>query len=630
MSGSHHHRLRVGAASAPRPGHEARAGQTGRVAALSPGRRRALLVARRAYAAVLLAVVAWVLVTRGDDVVDLVQGARPAVLLACLLAAYGQLALTSAVWTSGLRALGTDVPWATSLQATAESGPARYLPGSVWYALSRGVALQRTGVPVRALAAVATLETLLVPVIGFAVGGVLLAATGTAVGGALSVPVVLVAVALLALTTPPVVNRALRVRAGDGPPLRLSWPAQGRLVAWITVFWLWSGSVFALYVSAFPAATDSGPVTAVGAYMVAWGVGWLTVLAPQGLGVFEVVLAGLLAGGGAGLALVLAGYRALIVVRDLSRPASPCWSDGARRTAGPADQDPGPPRPRTSAHRRPAVAGVHQQVERAGQEGRHLVAAHQRLGVVPAVGRAARQAAAGRLVDPGLVRAAVVVAEEVRRARQRPRDPLGRPGEEGGHLRPAHALVRPVEPVGIAADDARGRQRVDGRLVDAAVVVGEGVAAGRQRAAGALDHPAQEGRHLGAGDRHGRLVAAVGRGDAPPEDAVDAGRVQRPRRDVRQPAGGDPALRAGVEQVAGQRRRRAGHLAPGDRAGDPDRAGRAADGGAGRTGHLDVDPVAAVGHPRDVPAEHVGAGRWVIGVLPLMRRRSVPASSVDA
>jgi hypothetical protein len=226
------------------------------------------------------------------------------------------------VWTSGLRALGAPVPWRTALQATAESGPARYLPGSVWYALSRGVALQRSGVPVRALAAVATLETLLVPVIGFAVGGLLLAATGTGVDGALSAPVVVAAVGLLALTSPPAVNCALRMRAGDGPPLRLSWPAQGRLVGWITVFWLWSGSVFALYVSAFPAATDAGPVTAVGAYMVAWGVGWLALFAPQGIGVFEVVLAGLLGGGGPGLALVLAGYRALIVVRDLTAAAA--------------------------------------------------------------------------------------------------------------------------------------------------------------------------------------------------------------------------------------------------------------------------------------------------------------------
>lgn len=284
---------------------------------LTPRRRRALVLARRAYALVLAAVVVWVVATRGADVAELVRAGRPALLLACLLAAYGQLALTSAVWVSGLRALGCDVTWRAALQATAESGPARYLPGSVWYAVSRGVALQRSGVPVRALAAVATLETLLVPVVGFALGGLLLAAAGRTPGLAASVPVVVAAVVLLVVASPPVVNRALRVRSGDGPPLRLSWAAQGRLLTWITVFWLWSGSVFALYVSAFPTATDRGPVTAVGAYMVAWGVGWLALFAPQGVGVFEVVLAGLLSSG-AGLALVLAGYRALVVVRDLT------------------------------------------------------------------------------------------------------------------------------------------------------------------------------------------------------------------------------------------------------------------------------------------------------------------------
>jgi glycosyltransferase 2 family protein len=288
------------------------------VTAPSPGRRRALTAVRRAYAAVVVVAVVYVLATRGGDVADLVGSGRPLLLAACLLAAYGQLLLTSAVWTSGLRALGTPVPWTTAVLATAESAPARYLPGSVWYAVSRGVALQRTGVPVRALAAVATLETLLVPVLGFALGAVLLSLSGVAFSGALSVPVLLVAVGLLALASPPVVNAALRYRAGDDPPLRLSWPALLRLVAWLTVFWLWSGSVFALYVSAFPDATDLAWPGVVGAYMVAWGVGWLAVFAPQGVGVFELVLVGLLAGGGAGLALVLAGYRALVVVRDLS------------------------------------------------------------------------------------------------------------------------------------------------------------------------------------------------------------------------------------------------------------------------------------------------------------------------
>jgi hypothetical protein len=61
--------------------------------------------------------------------------------------------------------------------------------------------------------------------------------------------------------------------------------------------------------------------------------------------VFEVVLAGLLAGGGAGLALVLAGYRALIVVRDLSAAAVALAL--RRRGAGAA-----PPSPRSRVARR--------------------------------------------------------------------------------------------------------------------------------------------------------------------------------------------------------------------------------------------------------------------------------------
>jgi glycosyltransferase 2 family protein len=298
----------------------------------APADRRGLLrLARLAYLALLLGVAGWVVATRGDDALAIVRTARPELLLLCLLASFGQIALTSAVWSSGLRALGAPVPWTRSLAATAQSGPARYLPGSVWYAVGRAAVLQREGVPVRALAAVATLETLLAPVVAFALGGTLLVLTGTAVGGSLPLPLLLTGVALLGLASPPVVNAALRVRAGDAAPLRLGWPGLLRLLGWQLLFWLWSGSVFALYVSAFPDAVDRSAAAVVGAYAVAWGVGWLAVFAPQGIGVSEVVLAALLAGGGAGLALVLGGYRALIAVRDLSAAALALVL--ARRTA---------------------------------------------------------------------------------------------------------------------------------------------------------------------------------------------------------------------------------------------------------------------------------------------------------
>jgi hypothetical protein len=307
------------------------------VTAPADRRRRALRLARRAYVVLLLAVVAYVLATRGDDALALVRTARPELLAVCLLASFGQLAITSAVWSSGLRALGAPVAYGRSLSATAQSGPARYLPGSIWYAVGRAAVLQQGGVPVRALAAVATLEMVLAPVVAFALGLTLLAVTGT--GGSLPAPLLVAAVALLALASPPVVNAALRFRAGDQTPMRLGWPGLLRLLGWLTLFWLWSGSVFALYVSAFPAATERGAVAVVGAYAVAWGVGWLALFAPQGIGVTEVVLASLLAGGGAGLALVLAGYRALIAVRDLSA-AGVALLLARRRCAGTPSQPP--------------------------------------------------------------------------------------------------------------------------------------------------------------------------------------------------------------------------------------------------------------------------------------------------
>lgn len=241
-------------------------------------------------------------------------------LLLCLLASAGQLVLTSAVWSTGLRALGSPVPLGRSLSATARSAPARYLPGSVWYAVGRAALLQGSpphGVPKRALAAVATVEMLLAPVLAFAVGGLLLLAAGADLPRALVLPLAAASVALLALASPPVVDRALRWRSGGDAP-RLPWPALLRLAALLAVFWLWSGGVFALYVAAFPGATEQPVAAVVGAYAVAWGVGWLAVFAPQGLGVTEAVLAGLLAGGSAGLALVLGGYRAVIAVRDLA------------------------------------------------------------------------------------------------------------------------------------------------------------------------------------------------------------------------------------------------------------------------------------------------------------------------
>lgn len=299
-----------------------RAGTAGsaRQAGAPRGWQRALRLARRGYTAALLVLLVVVAVRQSAELRRLLSDVRPGVLLLCLVMTGGQLLLTSAIWSSGLRALGSPVPWRASLAATAASAPARYLPGGIWFAVSRGAELRRRGVPLAALGAVAALETALVPVTGFALGGLLLLASGRAGGGALTLPLAVAALALLVLASPPVVNAVLRLRHPAGSahrPPRLGWGAHGRLVGWIVLFWAWSAATFASYVSAFPAATDAPAVAVAGAFMVAWGVGWLAVFAPQGVGVFEVTLAALLASGAPAFAGVVAGYRAVVLVRDV-------------------------------------------------------------------------------------------------------------------------------------------------------------------------------------------------------------------------------------------------------------------------------------------------------------------------
>jgi glycosyltransferase 2 family protein len=195
------------------------------------------------------------------------------------------------------------------------------MPGSVWYAVGRGVLLHRRGIGRRALAVTAGLEAALSAVTGLGLGVALLLAVGRLPGGLglLAVWCVL----LVAAVSPSVVNLGLRLiaRRTGGTAQQISWRRFVGLAGWMAAFWLGAAGMFALYLQAFPQAA-AAPVEAAGAFMVAWVVGYFAVFAPQGLGVFVVAVAAILFGApGAALVLVIAGYRAVTLVRDLAAVA---------------------------------------------------------------------------------------------------------------------------------------------------------------------------------------------------------------------------------------------------------------------------------------------------------------------
>ena len=278
-------------------------------------RKRAAVWARRVYMGALAVVVVIAVVRSRAELVRLIDGSRPGWLLAALVLTFGQLWLAAAFTAAALRGFGAPVPLTRVLVIGARTLPARYLPGSIWYPLGRaGLLATEERVGKRVAAGVIGLETVLSVVVGFCLGGALLAGSGRLPA---DTPLaVAVSIVMLAALSPPVLNRVL-ARLRPGTP-EVTWPLYGVLVVIMAAFWALCAAAFVVYLGAFPQVELAGPLTIAGAFLVAWAVGFLAVFAPQGVGVFELTVAALLTvPDTAAVALIVAAYRALIGIRDL-------------------------------------------------------------------------------------------------------------------------------------------------------------------------------------------------------------------------------------------------------------------------------------------------------------------------
>lgn len=285
----------------------------------SPRSSRWKRLLRRTYAVALVVAAVVVLATRRDDVVALVEGARPGPLLVALALSVLSLGQSAWFWSRGLTDLRSPLPYAKVLEATVVAIPGRYLPGSVWYAAGRVGALRGAGASTTALAVVAVLETLLSFVVAVALGAGLLVAAGSDDSGLGVVSLIAVAVALAVVSSPWVINPVVRwaaARRGVHEVPEVGWSGYAELVGHLVLFWLASAAAFWSYLAAFPAVDAPGVVRTAGTFLLSWAAGFVAIFAPQGVGVFEATMAGLLDGPVAALALVIAGYRALTAVRD--------------------------------------------------------------------------------------------------------------------------------------------------------------------------------------------------------------------------------------------------------------------------------------------------------------------------
>jgi hypothetical protein len=211
-----------------------------------------------------------------------------------------------------LREIDADIGYRALLRIHVGRLPARYLPGGIWHTVSRVMDLHRLGASRSQLSVMVLLENLVPVAVALTLGGLCLWVAGGATWLTLAAtfggPLLLVCLPLLLR------HRTLLARQ------KFALSSYVKLTAVTTTFWIGAATAFFCYWSAFPAARDSVSALQIyGVYLLAWVAGFVSVFAPQGIGVFESV-AGLFLKGAltfAGVAVLAAGFRVAILGADM-------------------------------------------------------------------------------------------------------------------------------------------------------------------------------------------------------------------------------------------------------------------------------------------------------------------------
>ena len=278
--------------------------------------RRRLGGLRTLWLIVVASLVLWLVTTRWSAMASLVDDLRPVPLALLVGASCLLLVPNAAFWTLALQSIGERPRYATVLVVSARALLTRYVPGGIWYAAGRGTLLRHHGIPMTASATVGGLELALGAPMAVVVGMVLLAASGELVAWVAVVATVTLVIALtlggslIGLLMARWARQRGREPSSVPPP-----PTLLKLAAVLAGYWLAIGTLFWAYLEVVGPTSLQWSRT-VGAFGVSWGIGFFTLFAPQGIGVFEGTLVAVL-DWGADAVLLVAGFRAVLLVRDL-------------------------------------------------------------------------------------------------------------------------------------------------------------------------------------------------------------------------------------------------------------------------------------------------------------------------
>lgn len=244
-------------------------------------------VLRIAVPGVVGAFLIWQISLNWQEVGSRIAQANPWYLIAAFFANLTLYPLWVLIWYIILRVFGQQISYPRSFSIAIIANFAKYIPGLVWQYLGRVELAKRVGLP-RPI----TITSLVYEVFAYIIAGLIWAILYFGAG---AIWVALAALLLAILLLPRVVDllRKRVSRLSSIPRVTLPWNSLV-IVIFVTMLEFFSSGLALWLILLSLGQPGLNPFQLTSIYAVSWMIGYLTLIAPGGLGVADASLAGLL------------------------------------------------------------------------------------------------------------------------------------------------------------------------------------------------------------------------------------------------------------------------------------------------------------------------------------------------
>ena len=238
-------------------------------------------------------------------------------LLLCSVLLWGTSHLIVPMFSVAIfRGLSASIRYKDAFYIHTSRLPAKYLPGGIWHSVARVEGYHGHGIDKRYIALYLLIENLSTAGVTLLVGGVIVSLFIEAQSWFTTIiPWVVIASLAVLLALPWVINHNM-LPVGERMVMKRYWYG----IVLLCLFW----GVASLAFYSFIMAMDGADLTAdllqiMGIYLFSWGVGFIALIAPQGIGVSEYVASQLLPHGMDTLVVItlLAGFRGVVLIGDM-------------------------------------------------------------------------------------------------------------------------------------------------------------------------------------------------------------------------------------------------------------------------------------------------------------------------